>query len=255
MQFLSAINLDASFSAWLGEIFAKIFGDNAWLATILISMIPMIELKGGILFGRNVDFWGRNALTAGQAYACGLAGGLIVTIILALLLKPVFDWLKKTKLFRRFALRFEKSVLRKADKAVKGGASEDVKKNSEQEQKEEETSGNEKRVFWQMLGVFCFVAVPLPLTGVWMGTAIGVFIGLKFWQTLIAAFCGNAVAGIIIVLVSEIFFDYLNIVFFILLVIVAVLIVVGIVKMVIDSRREKREGVKEEKNSDEKTTD
>ena len=335
---------------WLNEVFSSLFGGNAWLATILISMIPMIELKGGIVFGRNPDFWGENALGGWQALVCGLAGGLIVILVLTFLLQPVFAWLKRTKLFRRFVLRLEKSFRKKAGRidalsaqppqdvhrassaaAVTGeaataarsicvgqakgtgtgaetgetaaaetntgeaataaanaesreatiaalgmaasqaaqamptgqGAAQAVpfiltgtdaeKPPAHEGQKEpceragvlaaqgEEVRRARKKTFGKMLGVFLFVAVPMPLTGVWTGTAIAVFLGLKKWQTILSAFVGNAVAGIIILFVSEVFFNYLDIVFYVILGIVLLLVLIGVGKMFIDSRREKRE--------------
>ena len=49
-----------------------------------------------------------------------------------------------------------------------------------------------------MLGVFVFIAIPLPMTGVWTGTAIAVFLGLKFRQVILPVLGGNLVAGLII---------------------------------------------------------
>lgn len=57
---------------------------------------------------------------------------------------------------------------------------------------------------------------------------------------MLAVFLGNIVAGSIIMLVSQVFFDYLDIVFYIILAIVLLIIVWGAVKMVLDSKREKK---------------
>ena len=270
------------FTERLGEAFSSLFGGSAWLATILISMIPMIELKGGIVFGRNPDFWGENALGGWQALACGLAGGRNVKHVLTVLLQPVFAWLKKTKVFRRFVLRLEKSFRKKAGRidassvqsaqtgaagaaqaeaaaqgrisaaAQTGAASQSAAADGAQREcggqarvvaaQGEDVRRARKKTFGKLLGVFLFVAVPLPLTGVWTGTAIAVFLGLKKWQTILAAFAGNTVAGVIILLVSEVFFEYLDIVFYVILGIVLLLVLIGAGKMLADSRREKREG-------------
>ena len=50
----------------------------------------------------------------------------------------------------------------------------------------------------KMLAVFIFVAIPLPLTGVWAGTAIAVFLNLKFHQAILPVCLGNFVAGLLI---------------------------------------------------------
>ena len=48
-----------------------------------------------------------------------------------------------------------------------------------------------------MLSLFIFVAVPFPVTGVWTGTAIAVFLGLKFKESVLPIAGGNLIAGII----------------------------------------------------------
>ena len=54
------------------------------------------------------------------------------------------------------------------------------------------------------LGVFIFVAIPLPMTGIWTGTAIAVFLGLKFKEAILPALIGNLVAGLIISVLAEV---------------------------------------------------
>ena len=46
---------------FIGSIFASIFGVHSGIATVIISMFPLIELKGGIPVGMSVDFWGNYA--------------------------------------------------------------------------------------------------------------------------------------------------------------------------------------------------
>ncbi len=67
----------------IGEFLRSLFGDNAALATIIISIIPLIELKGAIPFGVSPSFWGEHALTSFQAFLCSILGGAFVTIVLA----------------------------------------------------------------------------------------------------------------------------------------------------------------------------
>lgn len=101
----------------------RVFGDNAALATVLISIVPIIELKGAIPFGMSTAFWGEHALSGGAALGCGILGGLIVAILLSFLLEPLVRWLKSTKLFKRLIERFEHSVREKAEKMGERGQS------------------------------------------------------------------------------------------------------------------------------------
>ena len=38
-------------SEWIKALFVKIFGTHSEIATFLISMIPIVELRGAIPFG------------------------------------------------------------------------------------------------------------------------------------------------------------------------------------------------------------
>ncbi|MCD8308472.1 MAG: small multi-drug export protein [Clostridia bacterium] len=200
------------------NFFAGTFGGNAWLATILISMVPLIELKGGIIFGQSPDFFAE-PLTKTQAFACGIIAGAIVSVVLTFLLKPIFARLKRTKLLKKLALRIEKSFKRKADKI--------------------DGKSGKKSALGKMLGIFIFTALPFPFTGVWTGTAIAVFLDLKWWQCLISTVAGNIVAGLIITLVSWVLSGWLNIVFFVILGLAALVLIFMIAKMVADSIKEK----------------
>ena len=55
----------------------------------------------------------------------------------------------------------------------------------------------------KFFAVFIFVAIPLPMTGVWTGTAIAVFLNLKFHQSILPIMIGNLVAGGIILGLAE----------------------------------------------------
>ena len=64
---------------------------------MFISMIPLFELKVGIPFGMNKEFWAV-PLSNWGALASAVGGGFIVTLILALIFKPIYEKVKdKTK--------------------------------------------------------------------------------------------------------------------------------------------------------------
>ena len=83
------------------DVFSTIFGDNVILATILIAMLPIIELRGAIPFAMSADFWGANALSNISAFWVSFIGSSLVVPILALIFIPVLNWLKKTKATNR----------------------------------------------------------------------------------------------------------------------------------------------------------
>ena len=87
------------------------------------------------------------------------------------------------------------------------------------------------------LGVFLFVAIPLPMTGVWTGTAIAVFLNLKFKDAVLPVVIGNLVAGLIISGLAELCMavwtiESLNYVLYALFALAIVLLAVFIIKVI-----------------------
>lgn len=193
---------------FIGSIFSYVFGSQSWLATLLISMFPIIELKGAIPVGMSTDFWGEHALTSMQAFWFSLLGSCLVVPIVALIFTPIIKWMKTTKIFKKLATAIENKVNKSSEKL----------------------SSSNKTTFLKMLGVFVFVAIPLPLTGVWTGTCIAVAIGLKVWQSVVSVVLGNIVAGLLVTFVCSIFPQFTTIIFLVVLAIVIVLLVVWIIK-------------------------
>ena len=157
---------------------------NDLVSSIIVSLIPLIELKGGIVFARGVGFSFFKAL--GLCYL----GSTLVFFPIFFLLKPILNLLKKNKAFNKFALKVEGFFESRAEKVNKNG---DI----------QSENGKRSGTFYKCVGVFLFVAIPLPMTGVWTGTAIAVFLGLKFKEAVLPVVVGNAVAGLLISVLAE----------------------------------------------------
>ena len=205
--------------------------NNDLISVIVVSLIPMIELKGGIVFARRVGF---DFL---QAYGLAYLGSTIVFIPIFFLLVPLLNLFKKIKLVNKVATKAELYVQTKANEALESQAKKNKKAMSE--------------TFIKQLAVFIFVAIPLPMTGIWMGTAIAVFINLKFKDAVLPIVLGNLVAGLLIsglaelclVLFSNIkVLDYILYALFGLAVILLVIMIVKIVRQ--KPTEEKSEGDK-----------
>lgn len=212
---------------FLHNLFATVFNGNVILATILIAMLPIIELRGAIPFATNPGFWGGFALNQWEAFGWSLLGSSAIVPIIALLFLPIINWLKKTKLFKKLALYIE----------------DRVKSKSSNIEKADEKSKRFSKAYWKkLLAIFIFVAVPLPFTGVWTGTCIAVFVGLDYMSTCISVICGNIVAGLLITLILQ-FFPWLNNwLFYIFLILIAVVVIYEIIKIVINKKRAQRNG-------------
>ena len=166
------------------EFFVDVFGSNAWLGILIIAMVPIIELRGAIPFALG-SAWGVYKLNWIQAYTSSVIGATIPALIIIPLLIPVFNFLKKTKIFRRMVERFDEKFSKKSEKIdsdAKNAAS---------------TRSAEIKKF---VGVMMFVAVPLPLTGAWTGSAVAAYLKIGFWKGVLAVLLGNMISGAIMTL-------------------------------------------------------
>lgn len=220
-------------SEWIKELFVAIFGNNSLLATIIISMIPIVELRGAIPFGSATSFWGEHALELWESLLFSLLGSTLVCVILTFLFWPMFKWLKQTKAFKKLALWVENKLNNKA---------ENINNKTENEK-------DAKKIKWlKIIGIFGFVAIPLPLTGVWTGTCLALFIGLNKKQTMSTVILGNIVAGLLMTLISYFFADNTMIVFYAFFILVGVFILFALIKKLIKKIKSKNKMQIEPKN-------
>lgn len=191
---------------------------NDVLTLIVIAVIPIIELRGSIPVGvaMGMPLW--------ESFLWAWIGSSLVCPILLLILRPVLDWMKKTKWFRSLALAVEGTFRSRADKVVKESERNDPKKMKK-----------------KMLGVYAFVAVPLPLTGVWTGTAVAAFLDMPFWKALISVLLGNLTAGAIVTTLTYFFKDYVDIILTAFLIIVLAVLVFYICMVAFKIYRNKKE--------------
>ncbi|MBO7214443.1 MAG: small multi-drug export protein [Clostridia bacterium] len=196
----------------MGELLLKLLSgiDNPNLTTLLVSMFPLVELKGGIPIGTGLDL--PLIISALLSYS----GSSLIVIPIFFLLIPIFNLLKKIKLIRKIVEKIEAVFDKKANDIAK-------KNNGAPEQ--------QVRKFL-MLALFIFVAVPFPVTGVWTGTGIAVFLNMKFKDAFLPIVLGNLVAGILITLMTFLFQAYVDIIIDVLFVIAIIMLIVFIVKVI-----------------------
>lgn len=185
---------------------------NNYLVTVIISIIPMIEVRGAITVATNLG------MNPWLAYVLSCCSALIVCPILLLCLKPILRALKRTKAFRSLASAIEEVFLSKAKKIESDAEKEDAKSG------DSENTKNAKKRFNKILGVFLFVAIPLPMTGVWTGSAVAAFLDLEYKYSVPAIVLGNFVAGLIITVLNIILGKYSSIILLVLAVFVAITI-------------------------------
>lgn len=138
------------------------------MIVFIISMIPLLELRGGLLAASfmNIDI-------VRAIWYC-VIGNIIPIPFILLLITTIFNWLKKTKIFRPLVEKLENRAM---------GKSEQI----------------EKYQFW---GLVLFVGIPLPGTGAWTGALIASLLGVKFKKAFPAILLGIALATVIMSIVS-----------------------------------------------------
>ena len=196
----------------MGDFLLKLLSgiNNPELTTLLVSAFPLVELKGAIPIGTGLG------LSLVRSALLAYAGSSLVVIPVFFLLIPIFNLLKKIKFIKKLVQKIEAVFNKKAQDLAKksDGAPED----------------KVRKIL--MIALFIFVAVPFPVTGVWTGTAIAVFLNMKFKDSFLPIILGNLVAGSIITLITFLFKDYVNLIITVLFIIAIIMLIILIIKII-----------------------
>lgn len=178
------------------DFFRSITG-NDYLTLYVISIIPIIELRGAIVFMSGM-FSSVQEMIAGMF--CCVAGSTTVILPLILITRPLIRRMKKSKWFSKFAKSIEASLANRAESAY--SAENELRKAEENEKKGKTVKKPLSTDTKKFLGLFMFVAIPLPMTGAWTGSCIGSFLDFPVWKAALAVFFGNIVAGSILTVIA-----------------------------------------------------
>ena len=137
------------------------------LIVFLISLLPILELRGSILAA------GFLKMEFLSTYIIAVIGNMLPIPFILLFIDKIFFWLKKTRL-KGFVEKIEKKAMSKSEQITKYGR----------------------------LGLFLFVAIPIPGTGAWTGSLIASLLRMKIKDTLPWIFLGVLTAGLIMSLLS-----------------------------------------------------
>lgn len=195
---------------------------NDYITIIIISILPIIELRGAIPVAIGMKMSPLMALITAYVGSC------FVIPILLLLLRPILNALKKIKFISNLALSIEEIFTHKAQKVI------------EKARKKGREINGEISLKYKLLGVMAFVAVPLPMTGVWTGSAVAAFLDIKFLPALIVIMLGNLCAGIIMTLLSFFFMDYLDIILTVFLSIVVILLISYVITIIFKNMKKSK---------------
>ena len=151
------------------EWFQETFG---WLPkeafAALISMVPVIELRGGLPYAI------LSGISPLVAFPLCIVANLIPIPFILWFITPLFNWMKTTKWFRPLAEKLEQRAMKKKDKVENG-------------------------YFW---GLLLFVGIPLPGTGAWTGALIASVLDIPKKKSIPAICLGVCLAAVLMGVLS-----------------------------------------------------
>jgi uncharacterized membrane protein len=150
--------------AWLIESVAGRF-----LTTFLISMVPVIELRGGLPYGITLGLPYPLALTA------AVLGNMLPVPFIIVYIQRIFAWL------RRIWAKFDGMVSSRERRADRKG---------------------DKVRRYGLLGLVILVAIPLPGTGAWTGALVAALLKMKLKDAVPAIFLGVLIAAAIMTAIT-----------------------------------------------------
>lgn len=134
----------------------------------LISMVPLIELRGGIIAGAGLGLpWYVN-------FAVCVVGSMIPVPFILLFIRKILSWMKSVPKLQKIAMFIEN----KAEK-------------------------NKYRVArYATWGLALFVGIPLPGTGAWTGALVAAMLEMRLKHALPSIFTGAMLAAAIMTIAS-----------------------------------------------------
>ncbi len=138
------------------------------LIVFIISLMPILELRGGLIASSLLG------LSAVKSFVICFIGNIIPIPFILWLITPIFNYLKKTKLFKGIVTKLENRAMNKKEQIEK----------------------------MQYIGLLLFVGIPIPGTGAWMGCLIAALLNMEKKKAMLYAILGVITAGIIMLLFS-----------------------------------------------------
>lgn len=135
--------------------------------TFLVSVMPLLECRGGIVVGRLLG------MALGSTIIFSVLGNILPIPFILLFIKKIFRWLRPTKLFGPIVQKLEAKAMNKSSALDKG----------------------------EFIGLMLFVGIPLPGTGAWTGALIASLLGIDIKKASVAILIGIAMATTIVSLI------------------------------------------------------
>ena len=153
-----------SFSAWLHNT-----AGGEFMLTFLISMLPVVELRGGLPAGVAMG------LPIPAAFLAAFLGNVLPVPFIILFIRRIFKWIRvHIPRLGTVVDKLEKKAYSKSDKVVQ----------------------------YETWGLLAFVVIPLPGTGAWTGALIAALLDLRLKRAIPVIILGVLIAGGIITVLT-----------------------------------------------------
>ena len=159
------INMDGIVQSIVGSLSGKISSE---IIVFLVSMIPLLELRGSILAAGFME------TTFLPTYIAAVLGNMLPIPFILIFITKIFELMEKIKYLEKIPKKIKEKAMSKSEQIEKYG----------------------------YFGLFLFVAIPLPGTGAWTGSLLAVLLGLKKGKSLLAILLGVMTAGLIMSLIA-----------------------------------------------------
>ena len=134
------------------------------LATLLTSMVPIVELRGGSPFGAALG------LPPAAVMGAAIIGNMIPVPFIILFIKKIFQWMRRFEPLAKLVSHFESKAESKSDRVTR----------------------------YKKFGLCIFVAVPLPGTGAWMGALIAALLDMRLRDSFPVITLGVCIASLVV---------------------------------------------------------
>ena len=150
--------------------FLQTLGISNELVVFIVSMLPIVELRGAIPLGVffNMNPW--------VTFSLAVIGNLLPIPFIILCARPIVDFFLKVKFLRPIGNWLENKVRKNSHKITK----------------------------YKVRGLYLFVAIPLPGTGAWTGALLAALMNMRLKNAFPSIALGVVTAGIIMIFGSTI---------------------------------------------------
>lgn len=157
------MNMDLLPTDLMGWLTGTMAGE--FTLTVLVSMIPVVELRGGIPFGvaAGLPVW--------AAFIAAVIGNLIPVPFIIVYIRRIFQWMRRRiPKLNSLVDKLERKAHLKGQRVSK----------------------------YKYLGLMLFVAIPLPGTGAWTGSLAAAFLDMPLRKAIPSVVAGVLIAGMAI---------------------------------------------------------